>query len=83
LERAVREYRTSLERDPAHVQTLQNLTVALTAKGDADAARAALSKLESLGPQNPALPRLRADLEKLNTPGRAAVKTSSADEGGK
>ncbi|HEX6623600.1 MAG TPA: tetratricopeptide repeat protein [Pyrinomonadaceae bacterium] len=83
VERAVKEYRASLERDPAHIPTLQNLTVALTAKGDADAARAALSKLESLSPQNPALPRLRADLEKLKMPGRTAANTSPAEEGGK
>ena len=64
VERAVKEYRASLERDPDHVPTLQNLTVALTAKGDTEAARATLAKLESLSPQNPALQRLRADLEK-------------------
>jgi tetratricopeptide (TPR) repeat protein len=82
IERAVREFRASLERDPAHVQTLQNLTVALTAKGDAHAARATLATLESVNPQNPALQRLRADLEKLGPPGRA-VKTSAGGEAGK
>lgn len=63
--RAVKEYRASLERDPNHAATLQNLTVALTAQGDADAARASLSKLKAASPQNPAIPRLSADLEKL------------------
>jgi tetratricopeptide (TPR) repeat protein len=57
IERAVREFRASLERDPKHVPTLQNLVVALTAKGDAEAARATL---EAVSPQNPALARLRA-----------------------
>jgi tetratricopeptide (TPR) repeat protein len=66
--RAVKEYRASLERDPGHVATLQNITVALTAQGDAAAARATLAKLESVSPQNPAIPRLRADLEKLGAP---------------
>ncbi|HYY97825.1 MAG TPA: tetratricopeptide repeat protein [Pyrinomonadaceae bacterium] len=63
--RAVKEYRASLERDPNHVATLQNITVALTAQGDADAARATLAKLKAVSPQNSAIPRLSADLEKL------------------
>jgi len=77
VESAVREFRASLERDPAHVPTLQNLTVALNAAGDREAARVTLSKLESVSPQNAALPRLRAELEKTD----AAVKTS-AEKGG-
>ena len=68
VERAVKEFRASLERDPRHIQTLQNLTVALTTKGDSAAAREALSKLEAVSPQNPALPRLRADIEKPGAP---------------
>ena len=67
VERAIKEFRASLERDPRHVQTLQNLTVALTTKGDAEAARATLTQLAALNPQNAALPRLRADIEKLGT----------------
>lgn len=63
-ESAIKEYRASLERDPDHAPTLQNLTVALVTKGDVDAARAALAKLESVSPQNPALPRLREQLGK-------------------
>lgn len=82
IERAVREFRASLEREPRHVQTLQNLTVALIAKGDATEARAILSRLESASPQNPALVRLRADLEKLAAPGRAASAPSAAVEAG-
>jgi len=65
IERAVKEFRASLARDPRHVQTLQNLTVALITKGDAEAARATLAKLEEVNPQSPALPRLRSDLAKL------------------
>jgi tetratricopeptide (TPR) repeat protein len=79
--RAVKEFRASLERDPAHVPTLQNMIVALTAQGDADAARSTLAKLESVSPQNPAVPRLRADLEKLNSTGQTAPKTSAANGG--
>jgi len=65
FDRAISEFRGSLERDPTHVQTLQNLTVALARKGDADAAREALARLEAVSPNNPALPRLRSELEKI------------------
>jgi tetratricopeptide (TPR) repeat protein len=78
IARAVKEYRASLERDPNHVPTLQNITVALTAQGDADAARATLSKLKAASPQNPAIPKLSADLEKLGSQGRTTVGTSGA-----
>ncbi|CAN5419792.1 hypothetical protein BH18ACI2_BH18ACI2_15670 [soil metagenome] len=61
--RAIAEFRRSLERDPNHVPTLQNLVVALTRKGDKAEARATLSKLEKLNPENPALPQLRAGLD--------------------
>jgi tetratricopeptide (TPR) repeat protein len=81
LERAIKEFRASLELDPNHVQTLQNLTVALTTKGDGEGARETLSKLESINPQNVALPRLRADLENLN--GSTPAETSAAGAGGK
>jgi tetratricopeptide (TPR) repeat protein len=84
VERAVKEFRSSLELDPNHVQTLQNLTVALTTAGDAQGARATLSKLESLNPQNVALPRLRADLEKLGDNIKPPAETSAAEDvGGK
>lgn len=81
VERAVKEFRASLERDPNHVQTLQNLTVVLTTKGDAGGARATLSKLESVHPQNAALSRLRADLEKLGSSVQTPARTSAADAG--
>ncbi len=67
LDRAVAEFRRSLERQPTHAQTLQNLTVALTRKGEAAEAQATLARLEGVNPENPALPRLRADLEKLRS----------------
>jgi tetratricopeptide (TPR) repeat protein len=67
LERAIAEFRASLERDPRHVQTLQNLTVALTRKGDAGEARTTLERLEEVSPASPAINALRADIEKLKT----------------
>jgi tetratricopeptide (TPR) repeat protein len=67
LDRAITEFRASLERDPVHLQTLQNLTVALTRKGDAAQARVMLAKLEEVSPGNPAITTLRADIDKLQT----------------
>ncbi len=77
LDRAIKEYRGSLEREPNHPQTLQNLTVALATKGDAAEARAALARLEAVSPQNPVLPRLRSDIEKL---GPASTVKTAADK---
>ena len=65
LDRAITEFRASLERDPKHLQTLQNLTVAWTRKGDATQARTILAKLEEVSPGNPAITSLRADVDKL------------------
>ena len=62
-ERAMAEFRRSLEIDPRHEPTLQNMVVALTRKGDKAEARATLAKLESLNPKNPALSQLRAELD--------------------
>lgn len=67
LDRAITEFRASLERDPAHLQTLQNLTVALTRKGNATEARTVLAKLEEVSPGNPAITSLRADVDKLQS----------------
>ncbi|OLE50784.1 MAG: hypothetical protein AUG51_26215 [Acidobacteria bacterium 13_1_20CM_3_53_8] len=73
LDRAISEFRRSLERDAAHVQTLQNLTVAYTRKGDAGAAQATLNKLQEVSPNNPAIASLRSDLENLRSaPARTA-----------
>jgi tetratricopeptide (TPR) repeat protein len=62
-ERALAEFRRSLEIDSRHEPTLQNMVVALTRKGDKEEARATLAKLESLNPNNPALSQLRAGID--------------------
>jgi tetratricopeptide (TPR) repeat protein len=67
MDRAIKEFKASLETDPNHVQTLQNLTVAYTKKGDAAQAQATLEKLEKVAPDNQALPKLRSELEALRT----------------
>ena len=66
-ERAIQEFSRSLEQDPNHPQTLQNLTVAYTKKGDAAKANDVLSRLESLDPSNTAVSKLREDIQKLET----------------
>ncbi len=62
-ERAIKEFTRSLETDPNHIQTLQNLTVAYTKKGDGANANTTLAKLESVDPKNTALAKLREDLK--------------------
>ncbi len=66
-ERAITEFNRSLETDPNHVQTLQNLTVAYTKKGDAEKASATLTRLESADAKNDSLSKLREDIQKINS----------------
>ena len=66
-DRAIQEFKTSLAKEPDHEQTLQNLTVAYTKKGDAANASATLAKLEGMEPGNPALPKLRDEINQLKT----------------
>jgi tetratricopeptide (TPR) repeat protein len=63
VDRAIKEFRRALELDPRHEQTLQNLIVALTKKGDFGAAETTLGKLQEVNPGNQSLPKLRTDLE--------------------
>lgn len=64
VDRAIAEFRRSLERNPRHEQTLQNMAVALVRKGNTAEAEATLAKLAEVSPGNPALPQLRSDLER-------------------
>jgi tetratricopeptide (TPR) repeat protein len=65
-DRAIKEFQHSLSRNPGHLQTLQNLTVAYTRKGDAANAKTTLAKLETVAPGSDTPPRLRADIEKMD-----------------
>ncbi len=67
LDRAITEFRRSLERDSRHEPTLQNLTVALTRKGDFDAAQASLAQLQAVNPNNSSIQNLRTRLEQRRT----------------
>lgn len=67
VDRAIQEFRRSLEIDPRHEQTLQNMTVALIKKGNVGEAEAMLGKLRAVNPANQSLPKLSADLEAART----------------
>lgn len=66
VDRAIKEFRRSLQSDARHEQTLQNLAIALTTKGDAKEAHEMLVRLEQVDPNSPALPQIRANLQKLD-----------------
>lgn len=65
FDRAVQEFKRSLEIDPNHTQTLQNLTVAYTKKGDVENAKQTLARLESLDAANPTIAKLRGEIQKM------------------
>lgn len=67
VERAINEFRGSLQREPDHPQTLQNLAVALTRKGDTKEAEKTIARLEAVSPGNPALASLRTALTNPST----------------
>lgn len=64
-DRAIQEFNQSLQTDPNHIQTLQNLTVAYTKKGDTAKANATLTKLEGVDPSNKAISKLKEDIGKI------------------
>lgn len=61
-ERAISEYRKSLNLDPKHEKTLQNLAAAAPRKGDKQSARDAIDRLAAVNPSNPAIASLRSSL---------------------
>ena len=64
-DRGIQEFKRSLEIDPNHPQTLQNLTVAYTKKGDSANANQTLTTLEVLDPANESIAKLREDIQKI------------------
>lgn len=63
-DRAILEFKRSLELDPNHAPTLQNLTVAYTKKGDAPRANQTLATFEALNPTSESIAKLREDIQK-------------------
>ena len=55
IDRAIKEYQASLQVDPNHEITLQNLLLAYKEKGDTANLNATMEKLKKVNPNNPAL----------------------------
>ena len=53
IERAIKEYKTSLDINPDHEITLQNLALAYREKGDTENYNKTADKLRSINPDNP------------------------------
>ncbi len=79
IDRAIVEFRRSLERNPSHEATLQNLVVALTRKRDFTGAQTTLAKLEQVNSGNQALATLRAELEKTRASAAPASASSQSN----
>lgn len=59
LDRAIKEYEKALSFKPNEELTLQNLSVALSEKGDSAKLQKALESLEKVNPENAALKKIR------------------------
>ncbi|HEX8735698.1 MAG TPA: tetratricopeptide repeat protein [Pyrinomonadaceae bacterium] len=64
FDRAIKEYKTSLEKNPNHEPTLQNLCAVYVEKGDMQNLQETLSKLEKINPQNPIIPKLKQEISR-------------------
>ena len=62
LDRAIKEYQTTLTKNPNHENTLFNLSLALMRKGDQGGAQETLAKLEKVNPASPLLANLKQKL---------------------
>lgn len=66
FDRAIKEYNRSLEINPQHEQSLHNIVIAYTKKGQAKEAQEMIARLEKVNPNNPDLPRMRTQLQELS-----------------
>ena len=55
IDRAIKEYKTSLSIDPEHEITLQNLVIAYREKNDAENLQQTAERLRKINPNNPAV----------------------------
>ena len=63
IDRAIKEYKTSLAIDPNHEITLQNLALAYSENGDKESLRTTVEKLKKINPNNPAVAKIQAALQ--------------------
>lgn len=68
FDRAIKEYRTSLEKKPKHESTIFNLSVALFRKGDLQGAREMLAQLKQINPQSDLISRLEQKISGNSSP---------------
>jgi tetratricopeptide (TPR) repeat protein len=68
FDRAIKEYRTSLEKNPKHESTIFNLSVALFRKGDLQGARDMLAQLKQINPQSDLIARLEQKISGKSSP---------------
>lgn len=61
IDRAIKEYKTSLAIDPNHEITLQNLALAYTENGDKDTLVKTLERLKKVNPNNPVIKKAEAN----------------------
>ena len=66
LDRAIKEYRASLNINPAHENTLFNISLALMRKGDKQGAQEMLNQFEKVSPQSPLIAKLKQKLAETN-----------------
>lgn len=66
-DRAITEFMKVLEKDPKHIQALQNLTVAFTKQSNQSKANETLNRLKETDPQNNSIARLQEDIQKIST----------------
>ena len=59
LDRAIKEFQTSLQTNPKHAPTLYNLGAAQLKKGNTEEANKILTQLEAINPQSQLVSRLR------------------------
>lgn len=61
IDRAIKEYKTSLEADPNHEITLQNLALAYTENGDKESLVKTLERLKKVNPNNPVIKKAESN----------------------
>ena len=67
FDRAIKEYRASLNINPAHENTLFNISLALMRKGDKQGAQEMLNQFEKVSPQSPLIAKLKQKLAEANS----------------
>ena len=62
IDRAIKEYKTSLAINPEHEISLQNLALAYGEKGDKENLKLTIEKLKKVNPKNPAVTKSEGTL---------------------